>query len=208
MTRVSVFSVVALAAAFASAGCGADRAGQPAARAESGGKQCPSAWRAGWQQLADRVDARVYCPTWLPSPLTGEIGGPLSGSSVSSDRSYLVSFLYQREGQEIHVNLRGYPGRTAIPRCRTVEIVGGKRREGKTPCFSDPRGQRKVGSLDVTVYTVGRDADQWHVTYIWRRAGTLYTIGEHVAPPFTSATRVMQNLDRIVRTFAVVEPSS
>ncbi len=33
------------------------------------------AHRAGWQQLANRIGADVYCPGWLPDPLIGQIGG-------------------------------------------------------------------------------------------------------------------------------------
>jgi hypothetical protein len=36
---------------------------------------CPSAWTHGWQKLANRVDAPVYCPTWMPNPLDARIGG-------------------------------------------------------------------------------------------------------------------------------------
>ena len=28
----------------------------------------------GWQRLANRIDAPVYCPSWLPDPLVPQIG--------------------------------------------------------------------------------------------------------------------------------------
>jgi hypothetical protein len=36
---------------------------------------CPAAWAKGWQALADKVAAPVYCPTWMPNPLDAHIGG-------------------------------------------------------------------------------------------------------------------------------------
>src|SRR5205823_4726907 len=73
---------------------------------------CPAA--KGWQQLADRVRAPVYCPRWMPDPLNGVIKGQWNNIySVSPDRSYLVGFIWFEHGSgELHVNLRGYPGRT------------------------------------------------------------------------------------------------
>jgi hypothetical protein len=208
MTRVSLFSIIALAAAFASAGCGADRAGQPAARAESGAKECPRAWRAGWQRLADRVDAPVYCPGWLPSPLTGDIAGVRTSiNAVSKDGSYLIGFAWKEREDEVHVNLRGYPGKTAIPTCRQVEFKAGKEVATSVPCFSDAGGHKRASGIDATVYTVGQDADRWHVSYVWRHRGSLYVLSEHVAPPY-SYTSVGRNLDRMLRSLALVEPRS
>ena len=73
--------------------------------------------------------------------------------------------------------------------------------------WSCSTGTRRVGDKDVTVYTVSRDADQWHVTYLWRENGTLYTVSEHVAPPLTFR-RVLENLDRIVGGLEAVEPQA
>ena len=55
---------------------------------------CPAAWAKGWQVLADKVAAPVYCPAWMPNPLDAHIGGQYQDIySVGKDRSYLVSFL-------------------------------------------------------------------------------------------------------------------
>jgi hypothetical protein len=82
---------------------------------------CPKAWAGGWQKLANRIHAAVYCPSYLPDPLTGQIGGRWNNiDSVSKDRSYLIGFVWQELGQEIHINLRGYPGVTKVPTCRTI----------------------------------------------------------------------------------------
>jgi hypothetical protein len=202
-------AAVALVALLLAAGCGGGGGGQSEAAGGNGSSaSCPPAARASWQKLADRVGVAVYCPAWLPDPLVGRIGDTSNSvDSVASDRSWLQSFLYQQEGQEIHVNLRGYPGHTAVPSCRSVQIVGGRKVVKQVPCFDDPRGTRDVAGTKVTIYGVNQDADQWHVLYAWERDGTLYTVSEHIAPPFTSATRVMRNLDQIMRSLELIEPS-
>jgi hypothetical protein len=183
------------------AGCSSDDKveGTAAARKPAG---CPQALKPEWQRLANRVGVPVYCPNWMPSPLDADIGGQWNsdGPIVDRDRSYLVGFLWHEAGSgDVHVNFRGYPGRTAVPRC-----LDGKR---AIPCFSDPRGMRRIGGKRVTVYTVSRDADQWHVTYLWRRQGTLYTVSEHVAPPLTFR-KVVANLDRLVGGLELIEPAA
>ena len=80
-------TIVAALAAFALAAL---------APAASGGAAsgCPAAWAAGWQKLADKLQAPVYCPRWMPNPLDAKIGGDYQDIySVGKDRSYLVSFL-------------------------------------------------------------------------------------------------------------------
>jgi hypothetical protein len=181
------------------AGCSGEDKVQSRASATPAG--CPTALKPEWQQLANRVGVPVYCPNWMPSPLDADIGGQWnsSGPIVNSDRSFLVGFLWHEANSgDVHVNFRGFPGKTAMPRC-----LDGKR---SIPCFSDPRGTRRIGDKKVTVYTVSRDADQWHVTYLWRRNGTLYTVSEHVAPPLTFR-KVVANLDRLVGGLELIEPA-
>jgi hypothetical protein len=198
--RGPVQLVLVAALALALAGCsGEEQADSRPAAAKRAG--CPPALEPEWRQLANRVRVPVYCPSWMPSPLDADIGGQWNsdGPIVDRDRSYLVGFLWHEAGSgDVHVNFRGYPGRTAVPRCRD-----GKR---SIPCFSDSRGTRRIGDKNVTVYTVSRDADQWHVTYLWRRKGTLYTVSEHVAPPLTYR-KVVANLDRLVGGLELIEPT-
>lgn len=192
------------------AGCSYGNKTEDTAAAESQSRDCPAAWKAGWQRLANRVDTPVYCLNWMPSPLDASIGGQWNsdGPIVDRDRSYLVGFLWHEAGSgDVHVNFRGYPGRTTVPQCIDVQTTGGKTRRREVPCFSDPRGTRRVGDKNVTVYTVSRDADQWHVTYLWRRSGTLYTVSEHVAPPLTFR-RVIANLDQLVGGLELIRPSA
>jgi hypothetical protein len=190
---------VLAAACAAAAGCGspvADEAAQPAAKAAS----CPQAWRTGWQKLARRVDAPVFCPSWMPHPLDGRIGGEWTDiDDVDADGSYLVSFIWQESNTgEVHVNFRRYPG-VRMPRCRALH----SRR--LIPCFSDPAGRLRVGPIDARLYTVGRDADEWHLSYLWHYRGATYVVGEHVARPLTYA-RVKQNVDRLLRGLVRIDP--
>jgi hypothetical protein len=198
MSRV----VLAFCLLAALSGCSFGADTEEAASAKAPARGCPAAWKPGWQRLANRVDVPVYCPSWMPSPIDAQIGGQWNsgGPIVDRDRSYLVGFLWHEAGSgDVHVNFRAYPGKTAVPRCRD-----GKR---SIPCFSDSRGTRRIGDKTVTVYTVSRDADQWHVTYLWRRNGTLYTVSEHVAPPLTYR-RVIANLDRLVRGLELIRPTA
>jgi len=198
-----------LLAVLALAGCGATdapRLSKGEAAATTTPKSCPAAWQRSWQKLANRIDAPVYCPSWVPDPLTGQIGGRWNNiDSVGKDRSYLIGFVWQELGQEIHINLRGYPGVTKIPICRSVELVGGKRHVTKVPCFDDSHGQKTIAGFRVTEYTVNQDADQWHVLYAWRHDGSLYTLSQHVAPPLTFPM-VVRNLNRELASLVLVEP--
>jgi hypothetical protein len=204
---VRAFALAAALALFAVAsGCGGDDDGAPSTRAAAA-PACPLEWKPGWQRLANRIQAPVFCPSWMPNPLTGEIDGPWeSGYVVKRDRSFLVSFLWHEAGNDVHVNFRGYPGKTKIPTCEDTQTVAGVTHRRKIPCFSDRQRTRKIGNFDVTLYTVNQGVDQWHLLYTWKTAGSLYTLSEHVAPPF-SLSRVHRNLERMLRRLVRIEPN-
>ncbi len=186
-------------------------AGGASSAASSKGPLCPN--KASWEKLANRIKAPVYCPAWLPDPLVGTIGNRWNDiNSVSADRSYLESFVWQETGGgaaggELHVNLRGYPGRTTIPTCTTVETVDGKTHRGKAPCFADPHGTVRAPGIAATMYTVNQDADQWHVLLAWRHAGGLYTLSEHVAPPLDFA-KVVAYLKQELNALVLIKPTA
>ncbi len=198
------------------AACGASRAATDAPKrtASAAAPRCPAAWLAGWQGLANRIQAPVYCPAWMPSPLTGQIRGQVSygGSggyvlSVSKDRSYLASFAWQEMPTgEVHVNLRGYPGRTRVPTCIEEDFNKGKVQRSPVPCFADSRGSVTERGIRATVYTVNQDADLWHILFAWRYRGSLYTVSEHVARPLTY-DQVLANLHRMLRSLVLVRPA-
>src|SRR5437899_10704691 len=113
-------SIVAAGAALALAAL------VPAASSTPGARDCPAAWKSGWQALANRIQAPVYCPTWMPNPLDAKIGGDfIDIKSVNKDPSYLISFLEHGDqgSGDLHVNFRGYAGRTTLPTCTTVLLT-------------------------------------------------------------------------------------
>jgi hypothetical protein len=164
----------------------------------------------GWQKLANRIAADVYCPGWLPDPLTAQIGGRWNNiDSVSPDRSYLESFVWQETqigingvGGELHVNLRGYPGKAAIPTC-----LGGLKDDTPTPCFAQPHGHVSLNGIKATLYTVNMDADQWHLLLAWHHKGSLYTVSEHLAPPL-NYRKLLTYLKREFGSLVVIQPSN
>jgi hypothetical protein len=202
---------IALLAA-AAAGCGS---GDGTTSAMGGAQvlSCPKAWAAGWQGLADDVGSPVYCPSWMPYPLDGQIDGIYkNGRWVDKkDKSYLVSFLWLDQdagvSREVHVNLRGYPGRTTVPTCESTSTANGKTVRKPIPCFSDSRGKRRIGNVKVTVYTVNQGIDAWHVLFAWQANGSLYTVSEHVVEPY-SYKQVVRNLDRMVKRLVRIEPAA
>jgi hypothetical protein len=220
MKKLTLASLPIIAAALAilASGCGDTASTSKAAPRKLSAEQahlCPAAWKPGWQKLANRIHAPVYCPSWVPSPLTGQITGQVSfgGSggyslSVSPDRSYLASLAWaEPQSGEVHVNLRGYPGRTKVPTCIYEDYNAGKLFKKPVPCFADARGSVSERGIRATVYTVNQDADLWHVLYAWHFRGGLYTVSEHVAQPLTYQ-KVVANLHRMLRGLVVVEPKS
>jgi hypothetical protein len=159
--------------------------------------------RSGWEHLANQIQAPVYCPGWMPDPLNGVIGGQWNNiHSVSKDRSYLIGFIwFERGSGELHVNLRGYPGRASIPNCP------GDVRGSRVPCFADPHGHVRAHGINATVYTVNQGADQWHVLLGWHRAGSLYTLSQHVAAPLTYR-QVVADLKRMLGSLSLVTPAA
>ena len=102
----------------------------------------------------------------------------------------------------MHVNFRGYPGRTAS---RAAKRTHAGKVTTTDPCFAT-RGQGANGGIVATVYTVNQGADQWHILFAWRHAGSLYTVSEHVITPYDSASRVLQNLKHLLSTLVLVQP--
>ncbi|MGB2953306.1 MAG: hypothetical protein WBB74_07925 [Gaiellaceae bacterium] len=195
---------VPLLAALLAAGCGStakdvSRSDQSRSAAATA---CPAAWRDGWQKLADRIQADVYCPSWMPDPLDGKIQGQWNNvNSVSGDRSYLISFAWFEQGEEKHVNFRGYPGRARLPTCI------GEDNRSRVPCFEDPAGTFRANGIKATLYTVNHGADQWHLLYAWRQNGSLYSLSQHVAPPL-SYGQVLGNLRHELASLVLVHAKS
>ena len=175
-----------------------------AAAPAAGRTACPAAWAKGWQALANKVAAPVYCPTWMPNPLDAKLGGQYQDIySVDKDRSYLVSFLEHGDlnSGDVHVNFRGYPGSTKIPRC-----PGPVKKSPPIPCFGEPVATMRANGIKATVYQVNQGADQWHILLAWKYNRSLYTVSEHVIPPYRFSTQVKKNLARLLNGLVLVRP--
>ena len=189
--------------ALLASGCGSTKKAEAAPPAPKVACKDPGAWR----KLANRIHAPVYCPGWLPDPLCGVLGAQDNNiTSVSKDRSYLESWVWQETGGaaggELHVNLRAYPGVSKIPTCRT-----GGSDSRNVPCFASPNGTVSANGITATLYTVNQDADQWHYLLAWRRFRNLYTVSEHVAPPLTGE-HVRRYLKQELQALQLVQPAA
>jgi hypothetical protein len=97
--------------------------------------------------------------------------------------------------------LRGYPGVTKIPTCRTGGVDS-----KNVPCFDGYRGTVSAGGITAKLYSgPNQDMDAWHAALLWRRHGTLYTLSEHVAPPLTY-NKTVAYLKRELASLVLVEP--
>ena len=210
--RLPLLPLLALAVVAPLSGCGSQSASSPSpAASQPAAAVCPSEWAARWQRLANRAGAPVYCPGWVPSPLSGQISGQYPGQgsrsvTVNKDGSYLVSLIWSDASGEVHVNFGGYLHSTAVPRCDDVETTNGTSVRTKVPCFSDPSGTYRVHGVTATLYTVNRGPDQWHLLYAWKYRGSLYTVSQHVAAPLTYS-QVSGDLKRMLNELVLVEPA-
>jgi hypothetical protein len=205
----TIVLVLLMAVALAATGCGGGDAGQP--KASAAVTRCPAAAVAGWKQVSRRAGIPVYCPAWLPSPLqpaidtSGTPGAENATVAFSRDGSYLVSWVWaEAQTGEVHVILRGYPGRTAIPTCVLTGSGSSASARHRVPCFADPHGTITVGGIHATLYTVNQGADQWHLLYAWRKGGSLYTISQHVAAPL-GVPQVRADLHRMLQNLVTVD---
>jgi len=64
-----------------------------------------------------------------------------------------------------------------------------------------------ANGIRATVYQVNQGADQWHILLAWRHAGSLYSVSQHVINPYDSATRIRQNLQRLLKSLVLVQPA-
>lgn len=191
--------VLAAAASLTLTACGGTA--QPAAHASAATPSCPAVWHPGWAKLARQIHAPVYCPGWMPNPLDGQIGGAWNGLRiVDKHGGFLVSFIDQENGTEVHVNFHRWPG-SIMPKCRSDTS------NQMIPCYSDPGGHLNLPGIHATLYTVSRDSDQWHLSYLWHANGATYVVSEHVAPPY-SFDQVKRNEARLLRSLVLVRPSA
>ena len=202
---VGVLGVVLLAAAWGLV--------EGVSRAGAGTTAPRCAQLGGWQRLANKIDAPVYCPSWFPDPLVPQIGNRWNNiDSVDKDRSYLESWAWQEAAglntQEIHVILRGYPGQTAIPRtCQDVTTVNGKTYRKNIPASRTraARGARRAGSRRRCTPSTTAPIPGTSCSPGAAEARST-PLSEHVAPPL-SFSKVVANLKRMLDGLVLVRPA-
>ena len=195
MIRAALAATVAAAALPLLAACAHDDQG----RAADARPRCPAQFRGEWQELANRVEVPVYCPTWLPDPLVGEVHHP----SVDPDRSYQIGFHdSELRSAETHVVLAAYPNGKA-PRCEDLDT-------GKiVSCWLEPSGTKRIRGIEVTVYERGLGHESQHLVYAWTSGGTLYSASNHIDRRENSAIPrpvAERNLERIMRGLVRIKP--
>ena len=99
MRALLLIAGLSAACALLAAGCGTDAG--PLAKpptAAKGPKKARCAYPVGWRRLANRIAAPVYCPGWLPDPLTSQIGGKWSNiDSVSKELKKVIAYVFTWE---------------------------------------------------------------------------------------------------------------
>ena len=163
---LGALAVVVAGVAIANRGSDDSTAAVESAPADTEG----CAYLAGWRRLADRIDAPVYCPGWIPTPLTAQIGGQWN-NIASVDRGPQLPHGLRLAGDG--VRQEGVGGTRELPRPAgqhadsdlpgRVTVAGVTHRKN-IPCFQDPAGtMRSASGIVATKYTVNHGADSWHV---------------------------------------------
>ena len=180
-------------------GAGCARGGDDGGAQAAPRPLCPKEFRAEWQHLANDIGVAVFCPSWLPTGLTAELG---HHSEADPDGSYQAGFHDpELRSAEVHVVLSAYPHKSRPPRCEDLKTnkIGS--------CWLEPSGRKRVGRHEVTVYERGVGHESRHLVYGWMYRGTLYGASIHIDPRL-GLWRARRDLDRIVSGLERIEPHS
>jgi hypothetical protein len=193
---------------LAAAGCGGGAARQAASSSTTNPAPatCPAAYRAAWQRFATRVRMPVGCPSYLPGPLTAELGGQFNTADEPGRRSWQLGFVEVDPGFTglLHVVLEGYaPG--VRPICPDLVRRQGRLRTIDRPCFGGPFGTATIAGRKVTWYAHNRGSHSGHVAAVWHQDGRTYAASMHVFTPLTRRTTQAQ-VERIVAGLVMVDP--
>ena len=133
---------------------------------------CPAAWADDWRQWSARVGMAVWCPSWLPSPIDGVIGGQFN-TAASPGRVWQLGFVYREVGfaELIHVVFEGYPPDRWPRRC------------GDGPCFGGEQGGETIAGHRVTWYRHNKGSSSAHVAGVFRDGGNVYVVSMHIWQP-------------------------
>jgi hypothetical protein len=186
------------------AGCGGESSSPgsnsaPAASQPAGSsstvRTCPAAWTADWQAWANTIGAVVYCPTFIPSPLTAEIGGTWL-TAKEPGRSWQLGYSWLEHGDLVHVVFEGYPAsRKWPPMCDGV------------PCFDGETGTEAIAGKQVTWYEKNEASHSGHLAAVFRANGYVYVVSMHVSQPYDTDAKVRTALTRTVSGLVPMQPA-
>ena len=155
-----------------------------AAKAAPTPPPCAAAWRPGWQQLANRVQARLLPDLDAEPARRGHEGADEERRVGQARRSWPRQLpLARAAGAGRPRQLPRLSGPYCDPALRGHPGGCGEEVRHATSRASATRSPRTGGRFSVTPYTVNQGVDQWHVLYLWRERGSIYTVSQHVAKP-------------------------
>ena len=169
-------SVLAVGLALGAAGCtGSGDSGSSAspsgstdgAPSTSAALVCPPEWAEDWQSWADRVDARIYCPTFVPSPITAEIDGRWNTAKAPGE-VWQLGYAWLEHEDLVHLVFEGFPEDRWPVRC-----------SGR-PCIDGKTGTETIAGHEVTWYDRNKASHSGHIAAVFRDQGYVYVVSMHV----------------------------
>jgi hypothetical protein len=154
---------------------------------------CPAAWAAGWQAWTNKVGAKVFCPSFLPSPITGEIDGQWN-TAKAPGKTWQLGYAWLEHDDLVHVVFEGYPKKRWPPSCEGV------------PCFDDKVGTESINGHEVTWYDRNEASHSGHVAAVFRDGGYVYAVSMHVYRPYNSVKQVTGLVRKMVAGLVPLQP--
>jgi hypothetical protein len=191
-TRLAVPFVILLIAA----GCGDDgsSAATLAPSSSSNAKPtCPAAWKADWQAWADRVGETVFCPSFIPSPITGEIGGQWN-TAREPGKAWQLGYAWLEHDDLVHIVFEGYPEKVWPPGCEGV------------PCFDGKTGTETIAGHHMTWFDRNEASHSGHIAAVFHDGGNVYVVSMHVSRPYGTAERTTGLIRQMVAGLVPLSP--
>ena len=184
-------SLLALLAACA---CGGGAAADPVSSRPAA--TCPATLEPGWQQWTNRIGAVVYCPSYVPPPITAEIDGQWN-TAKAPGRRWQLGFAWLEHDQLEHLVFEGYPDAAWPPTCP------GKPRR---PCFAHVVGKDTINGFDVTWYDHNQASHWHHLAATFAANGYHYVVSMHIIDPYGSEQKVRAALTRTLQGLVPLKP--
>jgi hypothetical protein len=136
----------------------------------------------------------IYCPTFLPTPITGEIGGQWN-TAQQPGRAWQLGYAWLEHDELVHVVFEGYPGRAWPVDCEGV------------PCFAHIVGRQRIGPFQVTWYDHNQASHTGHIAAVFRANGNVYVVSMHIAAPAAPESKTKALVARMVAGLVPITPT-